>query len=78
MTLTKLLHDITQLNYEVQFCSDFNGMVRVEIYDEYDVEFYKHAHLGSPDCTPEFLEKKIFEYLDRFSRDAKDNREEKK
>ncbi len=47
--ITKLLHDITQLGYNVQFCSDFEGMIRLEITLEHgNPDFYQHEHLSFP------------------------------
>lgn len=64
--ITTLLHDITQAGYEVDFCKDFHGMMRVEFYKEIDhgpEQFYEHTHCGFPDCTREQLEKSIIQAL---------------
>lgn len=65
--ISKLLHDITQLGYDVRFCSDFEGMIRLELTEEYgDGTYYEHAHLGVPEGSPELLEAQIKDRLIRF------------
>lgn len=60
------LHDITQADYRVQFCGDFNGMIRIEFTKEYDEKFYEHEHLGYPDCPRDIREQNIIESLNSF------------
>lgn len=59
MEITKLLHKITQLGYEVQFCGDFEGMIRIEFRKEFDEDFYEHEHLSFPSGTMLQLNEKI-------------------
>jgi len=64
--IINLIHDITQLGFEVKFCPDFRDMVRIEYYDELDKYFYEHAHLGCPDTEHTLLERQITESLEGF------------
>lgn len=68
MSIIELLHDITQLPswYEVKFCSDFTGMIRIEFTNELDKGFYEHEHLGYPDCPLEKLEAEVIRSLTDF------------
>jgi hypothetical protein len=66
LKIVDLIHDITQLGYEVKFCQDFSGMIRLEFTEELDDSFYEHGHLGYPGCERLRLEKDIIESLDRF------------
>lgn len=72
LKIVDLIHDITQLGYHVQFCSDFNGMVRIEFREEWDENFYHHDHLGFPDCERIRLEKAIIECLSNFKENHED------
>ena len=69
-----LLHDITQLDYQVQFCRDFTGMIRIEYKDEYNEEYYHHEHLSYPDGPIEQLEEKVLESLTRFYAEHKESK----
>lgn len=60
------LHAITQAGYEVKFCGDFEGMIRIEYYKEYEPNFYEHDHLGSPGGQMDRLENAIIGSLERF------------
>ena len=71
-TLIQLLHDITQMDYNVQFCGDFKNMIRIEYRNEYDETFYDHSHLSFPDGTMERLEKDIYKDLQTFYHEHKD------
>lgn len=71
MTIVSLLHDITQLDYYVQFCGDFDGMVRIEFREEYNNEFYEHHHLGFPGCDRERLESDVIQCLKAFLEEHK-------
>lgn len=73
LRIVQLLHDITQMGYQVQFCGDFQGMIRLEFRKEHDENFYSHFHLGSPEGTGNQLEKQIIQKLATFW----DNAEEK-
>lgn len=64
--MTTLIHDLTQAGYEVKFCGDFRGMVRLELYKEYDESFYQHVHCGFPGATRDKLEKDLIQELIRF------------
>ena len=66
LKIVDLIHDITQMGYEVHFCSDFENMVRLEFTEEYNDEFYMHAHLGCPGTERIVLEKAIIEELSYF------------
>ena len=66
LKIVDLLHDISQLGYEVRFCGDFRGMIRIEYTEEFDADFYEHAHLGFPDCERAKLEKDIISSLTGF------------
>jgi len=66
LKIVDLLHNISQLDYHVQFCGDFNGMIRIEFREEWSEEFYEHQHLGFPDCPRDRLEKEIIEALSNF------------
>lgn len=66
LKIVDLLHDITQLGYEVKFASDFEGMIRAEFYEEHYEDFYEHQHLGFPGCERIRLEKDIIECLSNF------------
>jgi hypothetical protein len=68
--LIQLLHDITQMDYMVQFASDFEGMIRIEFRKEYDEAYYSHRHIGYPDCDNETLTKFVVEYLEVFKKEA--------
>jgi hypothetical protein len=57
LKIVELIHDITQSGYNVQFCSDFENMVRIEYTEEYSDKFYYHEHRGNPDGTRNQLEK---------------------
>jgi hypothetical protein len=76
LRIVELIHDITQLDYEVQFCPDFEGMIRLEFRNEYDGSFYQHFHLGSPDGTRNQLEKQIIQKLATFLDNAKEGKVE--
>jgi hypothetical protein len=65
-TLIDLLHDITQADYQVQFCGDFENMIRLEFRKEYDPDFYEHEHLGFPDGDMKNLEKSVIDSLNAF------------
>lgn len=67
--ITTLLHDITRAGFEVDFCPDFQGMMRVEFYKEIDhdpEQFYEHVHCGFPGCKREVLEKSVIDALIEF------------
>lgn len=66
LKIVDLLHDISQLDYQVQFCGDFEGMIRTEFRYEWDDHFYEHQHLGFPGCERIRLEKDIIECLSKF------------
>lgn len=70
--LISLIHDITQLGYYVQFCDDFEGMVRLEFTEEYSNEFYQHYHLGIPGGSMDKLEKEVIESLSEFLKEKKE------
>lgn len=72
LKIVNLIHDITQLGYYVQFCSDFEGMIRLEYRKEHDDNFYAHSHLGIPGCERIRLEKDIIEDLSEFYEEHKD------
>ena len=74
LRIVDLLHDITQLDYQVQFAGDFSGMIRLEFRKEYDEGFYQHFHLGSPDGTRNQLEKQIIQKLATFLDNAKEQK----
>jgi len=75
LSIVELLHDISQLDYQVQFCGDFEGMIRAELRYEYDESYYVHEHLGFPGCDRARLEKDIVESLEGFLKKAKEENE---
>ncbi len=78
LRIVQLLHDITQLDFCVQFHGDFESMVRLEFYSEYDPDFYEHYHLGSPEGTMLQLEKQIIQKLATFLDNAREAENETK
>jgi len=78
LRIVDLIHDITQMDYQVQFAGDFKGMIRLEFRKEYDEDYYDHFHLGSPDGTRNQLEKQIIQKLATFLDEAKERDNEKK
>lgn len=78
LKLIELLHDITQLDYSVQFCDDFDGMIRVEFRENWNDDFYEHSHLGFPGCQRVRLEKDIIDYLSSFLEKIKKEQEDAK
>lgn len=69
LKIVDLLHDITQMDYQVRFCGDFTGMIRLEFLHEYDENFYEHHHLGCPDAPRIVLEKAIIKELEEFKKE---------
>ena len=78
LTLISLIHEISQLGYNVQFCNDFEGMIRVELTEEYNDKFYIHYHLGFPGGPIDRLEKEVVETLSNFLKDHKGEQDETK
>ncbi len=76
--IIQLLHDITQWDYQVQFCGDFEGMFRIEYRHEYDDEYYEHEHRGYPGGTMNQLEKEIIKSLSTFLENIKEKENAKK
>ena len=64
--IVEQIHAITPAGYEVKFCKDFDGMVRLEFTKEHDENFYEHDHLGFPGGPREKLEKQIMAALKDF------------
>lgn len=77
LKIVDLIHDISQLEYEVKFCGDFSGMIRLELSNEFDESFYQHRHLGFPGCERERLEKDIINALAQFLKDIKEGNYER-
>lgn len=71
--IVDLIHDITKLDYQVQFCYDFDNMIRVEFRKDYDDSYYEHFHVGHPDGTRNQLEKKVISRLATFLDEAKEH-----
>ena len=69
LKIVRLLHDISQLDYNIQFCGDFVGMIRMEIRKEYEPDYYEHRHLGFPDCSVEKLSEQVVEALEDFQKE---------
>lgn len=65
MTLIKLLHDITQSEYKVEFSNDFEGMITVTYIGEH-LDWRHHEHVGYPGCTSDYLEEVLVKSLERF------------
>ena len=63
LKIITLIHDITQLGYNVRFCNDFTNMLRLEFTEEYNPEFYDHDHLSIPDGGLDRLEKEVIATL---------------
>jgi len=66
MTKDSILTFIQKLNalhYNVSFCEDFEGMVRLELRHGFEPKHYEHWHLGYPDANPAYLQEKILEKL---------------
>jgi hypothetical protein len=74
LKIVNLIHDITQLDYQVSFCGDFENMVRLEFLHEYDEKFYEHFHLGFPDGDMVRLERDIIRELSKFLEEHKEQR----
>lgn len=72
LRIVNLIHDITQLGYQVQFCGDFEGMIRIEYREEYSDSYYHHEHRGCPGRTMNQLEKEIIASLSTFLDNAKE------
>ncbi len=79
MNIVGLLHDITQLGYEVRFGSDFNGMISITYYeDDFDGMYYiRHEHLSFPGGNMIRLEKDMSESLSNFLEEVKVGKPEK-
>jgi hypothetical protein len=60
------IYDCAKAGYEVKFCPDFDGMLRIEFTKELVEGFYEHSHLGYPDCPREVLESAIIKSLNEF------------
>lgn len=77
--ITKLLHDITQYAYQVQFQVDFKGMLSITFYEDVynGVKYIRHEHLGYPDCPIEKLNEELEKNLNRFLEEIKNNAVEK-
>jgi hypothetical protein len=70
LKIVNLIHDITQLDYQVSFCGDFENMVRLEFLHEYNEKF----HLGFPDGDMVRLERDIIRELSKFLEEHKEQR----
>lgn len=66
LKIVELIHSITQEGYNVKFASDFEGMVRIDLTQEWNNEFYEHEHVGVPGQERKHLEKGIINALARF------------
>jgi hypothetical protein len=77
LRIIDLIHDITQLDYQVRFCGDFSNMFRIEYLHEYDGTFYEHEHRGFPGGTRNQLEKEIVKSLSTFLAKAREKIDEK-
>lgn len=68
LKIVELLHEITQLNYSVQFYPDFEGMIRITFQrtKPWQKEIEEHSHLGYPECERLVLEKRIISALKDF------------
>ena len=78
--ITKLLHDITQLDYRVEFSNDFEGMVNITYYDESNyipLKYMYHEHLGYPDSKPEELDVAVISSLQDFLSKCQEERIQK-
>jgi hypothetical protein len=75
--IINLIHDITQLDYQVRFCRDFNSMLRIEYLHEYNEAYYHHEHRGTPDGTRNQLEKEIIKSLQTFLDNAEAHEDDK-
>jgi hypothetical protein len=68
--ITKLLHDITQEGYEVQFNDDFEGMLTVTYYQPYcgrdGQSMCLYQHVSFPGSTMDQLDARLIESLDKF------------
>lgn len=77
----KLIHDITQLNYLVEFGDDFEGMVRITFLEVYPAEgrkgYVRHEHIGCPGWSMEKLEKAVNRCLENFYDEIIEDRIEK-
>lgn len=79
LKIVNLLHDITQLGYQVYFSSDLNNMVTVGIQDEFfDSGVLMHYHCGYPDSPRERLEEDIIRALVKVKETLEAKEDEKK
>jgi hypothetical protein len=67
LLLIELIHKITQFGFEVKFNEDFEGMIRLEFYKEFDSNFYEHEHIGYPGQSREKLKTGIENSLKKFA-----------
>lgn len=73
--ITKLIHDISQKGFKINFEGDFAGMLTVTFTDEYEKEpdnYIRHEHLGYPDSTMAELTVSLTSCLQNFYDEVKD------
>ena len=71
--ITKLLHDITQAGFRVNFEGDFSGMLTVSFFEEHvEKDYIRHEHIGYPDCSSDDLEIELTKCLNKFYNEVKD------
>jgi hypothetical protein len=68
LKLIELIHKITQAGYEIKFNEDFDGMVRIDYFKEFDSDFYEHEHVGYPGQSREKLKLGIEKSLENFEK----------
>ena len=73
ITATQLLHDLTQLGYEVTFNSDFKGMLTITYKEEHG-DYIRHQHLSYPDGPMAKLDNALRSSLENFIDEVKEGR----
>ena len=66
LELIERIYKITQAGFEAKFISDFEGMIRIDYFEEFNPDFYEHEHVGCPDQSREKLKLGIENSLDKF------------
>ena len=61
-----LVYYLNSKNFNVTFASDFEGMIRLEITNDLDPDYYTHWHLGTPGGNKKDLSKQILKTLTEF------------
>jgi hypothetical protein len=68
--MIKLIHDITQSGYLVEFEDDFSGMITIN-YKTDSGEYIRHEHISFPGGTMDQLESSVIKSLEHFLNETK-------